>query len=58
MKSIESSNTKEVDNKEIAKSEKLKIESKKISKEKPAEDKKKSTSIFSKIKSLASKKAK
>ena len=58
MKSIESSNTKEVDKKEITKSEKVKIESKKTEKEKPAEDKKKSTSIFSKIKSLASKKAK
>ena len=58
MKSIESSNTKEVDKKEITKSEKVKIESKKTEKEKPTEDKKKSTSIFSKIKSLASKKAK
>ncbi len=57
-KSNESSNTQVVNKKEITKSEKLKIESKKTQKEKPTEDKKKSTSIFSKIKSLASKKAK
>ena len=57
-KSNESSITQENNKKEIVKSEKLKIESKKTQKEAPAKVKKKSTSIFSKIKSLASKKVK
>ena len=57
-KSNENSINEEDTKKETVKSEKLKIESKKVQKETTAKDKKKSTSIFSKIKSLASKKVK